>query len=183
MLTASHGVPRGPRPVSLGWYPEAKTQFQLQRFHPLILTSVRQTHSTAHSTPLHTQPPVPISTQVVQGALEPLGCPVGQSGRLFCTIFPVSYHPKTLSIWDPVARAPQCARVGSSGMYRSTTTRATNCKRLLLVSELWGDHWPYISHTSKRSTVIQSDPHAGPTLDQPIASRLLKASGVMVDGS
>ena len=68
-------------------------------------------------------------------------------------------------------------------MYRSTTTRATICKRLLLVSELWGDYWPYILHTSKRSTVIQSDPHTAPTLDQPIASRLLKASEVMMDGS
>ena len=144
---------------------------------------MRQTHSTAHTTPPNTQPPVPISTQVVQGALQPLGRPVGRSGRLFGTIFPVSYHPKTFYIWDPVARAPQCARVGSISMYRSTTTRATNCKRLLLVSGLLCDYWPFISHTSKRSTAIKSHPHAGPALDQPIASRLLKASGVMMDGS
>ena len=108
---------------------------------------------------------------------------MGPVGRFFDTIFPVSYHAKTLSIWDPVAHAPHYARAENSGMYRSTMSRATNCKRLLSVSELWGDHWPYISHTSKRSTVIQSDPHAGPTLDQPIASRLLKASGVMMGGS
>ena len=149
----------------------------------LILTSVRLTHSTAHTTPPHTQPPVPISTQVVQGALEPLGRPAGLAGRFFDTIFPVSHHPKTLSVWDPVARASHDARVESSGMYGSTTTRATNCKRLLLVSGLLCDYWPFISHTSKRSTAIKSHPHAGPALDQPIASRLLKASGVMMDGS
>ena len=103
---------------------------------------MRQTHSTAHTTPPHTQPPVPISTQVVQGAPEPLGRPVGPARLLFDTIFPVSYHGKSSSVWDPVARASHDARVESSGMYGSTTTRATNCKRLLPVSGLWTHHLP-----------------------------------------
>ena len=108
---------------------------------------------------------------------------MGPAGRLFDNIFNVRLHLFLSLASKPLARASHDARVDSSGMYRSTTTRAPNCKRLLLVSELWGDYWPYILHTSKRSTVIQSDPHTAPTLDQPIASRLLKASEVMMDGS
>ena len=108
----------------------------------MILTSVSGTHSTAHTTPPHTQPPAPISTQVVQGALEPLGRPVGPAGRLFDTIFHVRLHLFLLLASTPLARASHDARVDSSGMYGSTTTRATNCKRLLPVSELWTHHLP-----------------------------------------
>ena len=119
----------------------------------------------------------------MQGALEPLGRPVGPAGRLFDTIFPVSYHAKTLSVLDPIARASHDARVDSRGMYRSTTNRATNHKRLLPVSELWTHHLPVPFTTLPEYQLSKFDPHAAPTLDQPIASRLLKASGVMMDGS
>ena len=149
----------------------------------LIFTSVHVTHSTAHTTPPHTQPPVPISSQVVQGALEPLGRPVGRSGRLFDTIFHVRLHLFLLLASTPLARALHCARVDSSGMYRSTTNCATNCKRLLPVSELWTHHCPSLSLPSQNTNCHLFEPHAGPTLDQPIANRLLKASGVMMDGS
>ena len=47
----------------------------------------------------------------------------------------------------PLARASHYARVDSSGMYRSSTTRATNCKRLLSVSELWTDYL-FVSFTT-----------------------------------
>ena len=83
----------------------------------------------------------------MQGALQPLGRPAGLAGHFFDTVFPVSNHGKTSSVWDPVARASHDARVESSGMYGSTTTRATNCKRLLLVSELWTHHFPVPSTT------------------------------------
>ena len=42
---------------------------------------------------------------------------------------------------------------------------------------------PSLSLPSQNTNCHLFDPHAGPTLDQPIASRLLKASGVMMDGS
>ena len=149
----------------------------------LIFTSVDETHSTAHTTPPHTQPPVPISTQVVQGALEPLGRPAGLAGRFFDTIFHVRLHLFLSLASTPLARALHCARVDSSGMYRSTTNCATNCKRLLPVSELWTHHLPIPFTTLPEYQLSMFDLHAAPTLDQPIASRLLKASGVMMDGS
>ena len=42
---------------------------------------------------------------------------------------------------------------------------------------------PSLSLPSQNTNCHLFEPHAGPTLDQPIASRLLKASGVMMDGS
>ena len=119
----------------------------------------------------------------MQGALQPLGRPAGLAGRLFETVFPVSYHGKSSSVWDPVARASHDARVESSGMYGSTTTRATNYKRLLPVSELWTHHLPIPITTLPEYQLSMFDLHAAPALDQPTASRLLKASGVMMDGS
>ena len=58
---------------------------------------------------------------------------------------PFSTSVYTCFLWlasTPLARALHCARVDSSGMYRSTTNCATNCKRLLPVSELWTHHLP-----------------------------------------
>ena len=116
-----------------------------------------------------------------------MGCPEGLATSVWAGTqkrkHDFSYHAKTLSVWDSVARASHDARVDSSGTYGSTTTRATNCKRLLPVSELWTHHLPVPFTTLPEYQLSKFDPHAAPTLDQPIASRLLKASGVMMDGS